>query len=162
LSGRAKPRTFQLVTNPAAPPPVAFRLKRPYVNEDEFVEGDGHAISRSGMVLIGAGPRPPGLIVRFELALRDGSALFRGEGKVVAHRVAAEANRPAGLELKFTRLDTHGKQIVERVLRERHVAQGGSPSVPPASMPSGSMPSMPPPGGCRRRSRSTRSRRSMW
>lgn len=117
------------VPPPAAPPP-AFRLKRPYASEDEFAEGDGHALSKGGMVLVGAGPRPSGLIVRFEVALRDGVALFRGEGKVVQHRLVADAGGPAGLEIRFTRLDARGKSIVDRVLRAR--AEALSPSPPPA------------------------------
>ena len=117
------------VPPPAAPPP-AFRLKRPYDNEDEFAEGDAHALSKGGMVLIGAGPRPSGLIVRFEVALRDGAPLFRGEGKVVQHRIVADEGGPAGLEIRFTRLDARGKAIVDRVLRARAAAM--SPSPPPA------------------------------
>lgn len=125
-----EPLPYGVVTSPSSPPPVAFRLKRPYASGDEFVAGDGHGISRGGMVLIGAGPRPPGLIVRFEIALRDGTALFRGEGKVVTHRPAADGAHPAGLEIRFTRLDASGKSLVDRVLRER--ASAATPPPAPA------------------------------
>lgn len=121
-------------TQPPAPP-VAFRLKRPYLSEDEFVTGDGPSIVRSGMVLIGAGVRPPGLIVRFEIALKDGTALFRGEGKVVTHRASAVDGKPAGLEVKFTRLDPRGKSLIERVLRERQEQQGDLSAMRPLSIP---------------------------
>jgi hypothetical protein len=115
---------------PASTPPVAFRLRRPYANDDEFLAGDGHAIFRSGMVLIGAGPRPAGLIVRFELALRDGSSLFRGEGKVVAHRQDPEDGKPQGLEIRFTRLDARGKVLVDRLIRSREPLPGESEPLP--------------------------------
>lgn len=121
---------------------MAFRLRRPYATEDEFLSGDGAAISRSGMVLVGAGVRPVGLIVRFEIALRDGNALFRGEGKVVGHRATDEGGKPPGLEIRFTRLDARGKGLVDRVLREReaHVPDLVNPgSIPPLSIPT-SMP----------------------
>lgn len=108
--------------------PVAFRLRRPYATEDEFVAGDGACIEKGGMTLVGAGPRPLGLIVRFEVALRDGAPLFRGEGKVVHHRAVGDADRPSGLDVKFTRLDAQGKAIVERVIRERAAAFSPSPS----------------------------------
>lgn len=117
---------------------MAFRLRRPYATEDEFLSGDGAAISRSGMVLVGAGVRPVGLIVRFEIALRDGNALFRGEGKVVGHRATDEGGKPPGLEIRFTRLDARGKGLVDRVLREREVQVPdlvNPGSIPPLSMP---------------------------
>ncbi|MCC6645858.1 MAG: hypothetical protein IT374_09845 [Polyangiaceae bacterium] len=110
-----------------AQPPVAFRLRRPYATEDEFVAGDGAHIERGGMTLIGAGARPVGLVVRFEVALRDGAPLFRGEGRVTQHR-ARDGAHPGGLDVRFTRLDPHGKVIVERVLRERAAASSPSPA----------------------------------
>jgi hypothetical protein len=132
---------------PPGAPPVAFRLKRPYANEDEFVAGDGHGVFKSGMVLIGAGPRPSGLIVRFEVALRDGSALFRGEGRVVEHRMVATSDRPAGLEVKFTRLDPRGKSIVDRALRARApvATTPGPPPAIPDLTPLPGAPNAPPP-----------------
>lgn len=122
-------------------PPVAFRLRRPYANEEEFIAGDGFAVYRSGMVLIGAGSRPVGLIVRFEIALWDGSPLLRGEGKVVVHRAAMEEGKPPGLEIRFTRLDARGKALVDRILQEREAPRSAdvpdlvAPSIPPLSMP---------------------------
>lgn len=125
--------------------PVAFRLRRPYASEDEFVAGDGACIERRGMTLVGAGPRPSGLIVRFEVALRDGAPLFRGEGKVVHHRAASDGERPAGLDVRFTRLDAQGKAIVERVLRERAEASSPSPAPVIPDLAAGPAPSEPPP-----------------
>jgi hypothetical protein len=126
-----------------SPPPsgrsstsVAFRLKRPYASEDELVAGDAHGIRKSGMLLFGAAPRPVGLIVRFEVALQDGTPVFRGEGKVVAYHPAAPppSEQPAALQVKFTRLDPRGKAVVDRaVLRN----EGRPPSAvrSPLSLP---------------------------
>ena len=96
---------------------MGMRIPRPYDTEDEFIQGDGLAIGRQSMILIGAPPRSPGIVVRFELLKRNGQPLFRGEGKVVAHRV--HANGRQGLEVRFTRLDTHSKDLVDRVLKMR-------------------------------------------
>lgn len=133
------------MTTPGAP--VAFRLKRPYATEAEFVEGDGVGIFKSGMVLVGAGSRPEGVIVRFEVTLRDGTPLFRGEGKVVAHHPQPMGDIPAGLEIKFTRLDAHGKAVVDRALRLKaalatpqpipDLAQQGQPDDLTMRLPSG-------------------------
>lgn len=101
----------------AQPRPVGMRIPRPYDTEDDFIRGDGLAIGRLGMILIGAPKRPPGITIRFEVLLRDGSPVFRGEGRVVAHRI--HANGREGLEIRFTRLDSRSKGLVEQVLKLR-------------------------------------------
>lgn len=146
------------MTSPPPSSPVAFRLRRPYATEDEFLASDGPAISRGGMILIGAGSRPVGLIVRFEIALWDGSPLFRGEGRVVTHMLPGPDVPFPGLEIRFTRLDPRGKSLVERALRERDLRRDSEvpellpPVIPPLSVPPPSLPpsslvvaSIPPP-----------------
>jgi hypothetical protein len=113
------------------PRPIGMRIPRPYATEEEFIQGDGLAIGRMGMILIGAPARPPGIVVRFELLLKGGEPVFRGEGKVVAHRV--HANGRQGLEVRFTRLDKHSKALVERVLALRKtgaLTPAASPGAP--------------------------------
>lgn len=132
---------------PPVPPPssssasVAFRLKRPYDTEDDLLVGDGHGIRKGGMMLFGAAPRPVGVIVRFEIALRDGTAVFRGEGKVVAHHPSPEPGHPGALQVKLTRLDPRGKMLVDRAIARqegREPAAVRSPlSLPPPSRDSG-------------------------
>ncbi len=113
------------------PRPIGMRIPRPYATEEEFIQGDGLAIGRMGMILIGAPARPPGIVVRFELLLKGGEPVFRGEGKVVAHRV--HANGRQGLEVRFTRLDKHSKALVEKVLALRKtgaLTPAASPGAP--------------------------------
>jgi hypothetical protein len=94
-----------------------MRITRPYATEKDFIHGDGLAIGRRGMILIGAPERPPGIIIRFELVLNDGTPVFRGEGKVVAFRV--HSNGRHGLEVRFTNLDGHARALVEHVTELR-------------------------------------------
>jgi len=115
---------------------VAFRLKRPYASEDELVAGDGHGVRKSGMMLFGAAPRSVGLIVRFEIALRDGTPVFRGEGKVVAHHPSPDPSQPGALQVRFTRLDPRGKALVDRAVARN---EGRPPTSTPSPM------SLPPP-----------------
>lgn len=138
---------------PVSPPEktsasVAFRLKRPYGSEDELIAGDGHGIRKSGMMLFGAAPRPVGLIVRFEIALRDGTAVFRGEGKVIAHHPSPDPNQPGALQVKFTRLDPRGKALVDHAVARnegRPPTSTRSPfSLPPPSRESGAASIAPP------------------
>jgi len=97
--------------------PIVIRIPRPYETEEEFIRGDGLAIGRLGMILIGAPKRPPGITTRFEVVLSGGEPVFRGEGRVVAHRI--HANGREGLEIRFTRLDSRSKALVEQVLELR-------------------------------------------
>ena len=101
----------------AQPRPVGMRIPRPYETEEDFIRGDGLAIGRLGMILIGAPKRPPGITIRFEVLLRNDQPVFRGEGRVVAHRV--HGNGREGLEIRFTRLDSRSKALVEQVLKLR-------------------------------------------
>ena len=48
------------------PRPMGMRIQRPYQTEEEFIHGDGLTIGRTGMILLGAPARPPGIIIRFE------------------------------------------------------------------------------------------------
>lgn len=121
--------------------PVAIRIVRPYANEDEFLEHELDTLGRAGIVLIGADARPAGVILRFEVALQDGSPLVRGEGRVLAFREQVIGDEP-GLALRFTKLDVKSKALVDRAsaLREERKRDSNADiraSVPGAPPPSG-------------------------
>lgn len=114
-------------------PPVAIRIVRPYESEDELLEHELETIGKTSVVLIGAHPRPTGVILRFEVTLASGTTVLRGEGRVLAHKDNAFRGQP-GLTLRFTRLDPRSKAVVDRATAMREArSQGdiGSPSRPP-------------------------------
>jgi hypothetical protein len=148
-------------THHRSSPPVALRIVRPYRDEAELLAAEANAFTRTGVVLIGAPSRPNGVVLRFELALRDGGAIMRGEGRVVGYR-APTASDEGALMLRFTRLDVKSKSLLDRAVAlgtERRSmpppAPVGQPaprvatppppraSAPPASQRTGSM-SRPP------------------
>ena len=119
-------------------PPVAIRIVRPYESEDELLEHELETVGKTSVVLIGAHPRPTGVILRFEVTLASGATVLRGEGRVLAHKENAFRGQP-GLTLRFTRLDPRSKAVVDRAtsMREARSAsgnggsvEGGSPSRP--------------------------------
>jgi hypothetical protein len=110
---------------------VAIRITRPYQTEDEFIARELDTISRTGVTLVGAQPRPEGVVLRFELALASGAPLLRGEGRVVGYKASALGSEP-GLSLRFTRLDSKSKALVDRVGSMRDVRR----SMPPPPSPS--------------------------
>jgi hypothetical protein len=111
-------------------PPVAIRIVRPYASEDEFLDAELETVGKTSVILIGAHPRPTGVILRFEVTLNNGSTILRGEGRVLAHKDNAFRGQP-GLSLRFTRLDPRSKALVDRAAALREAKASGS--MPPSS-----------------------------
>ncbi len=106
---------------PAPPPlPAAIRITRPYASEEEFLENELETLTRASITLLGAQARPQGVVLRFELVLSSGPVLMRGEGRVVGFKADAFEGL-GGLTLRFTRLDTKSKALVDKAaaLREK-------------------------------------------
>ncbi len=99
---------------------MAIRIVRPYASEEEFLANELETLSRGSVILVGAEPRPEGVILRFEVACTTGLPLLRGEGRVLSYRDNAFRGQP-GLALRFTRMDPRSKALVDRAvaLRER-------------------------------------------
>lgn len=109
-------------------PIVALRVVRPYDSEDQFLKEEPFAVTRTSLVLVGASSRPEGVILRFEVVLRTGAILLRGEGRVVSHGPTPLGE--SGLTLKFTRLDPRSKALVDRAGMPK-VVDAPRPSEPP-------------------------------
>jgi hypothetical protein len=119
-------------------PPVAIRITRPQTTEEEFLEQELETLNRTGVTLLGAQPRPQGVVLRFELVLSSGHVLMRGEGRVVGFRPNAHQGL-GGLTLRFTRLDSRSKTLVDKATalrdRRRPSSSPGTPRVSDGSPP---------------------------
>ena len=120
---------------PEAPRIPFVRIARPYGSDNEFVEGDFAWLGRTTIILPNGPARTVGELVRFEIVLTNGAPVLRGEGHVVAHYIPG-GPRPAGLEVRYTRVDAKSKLILDRV-RERRTQNGETgkiraPQVPPS------------------------------
>lgn len=144
------------MTDDTSKPIVALRVVRPYENEDQFLREESFALTKSTLVLVGASSRPEGVILRFEVVLKGGAILLRGEGRVVGYGPTPAGEN--GLTLKFTRLDPRSKALVDRASAakasdsSKSVSDSGSgprleppASVHPKSRPEGRGHSAPPP-----------------
>lgn len=131
-------------------PPVAIRITRPYGNEDEFLEHELETLTRTSVTLLGAQPRPQGVVLRFELVLSSGQAILRGEGRVVGFKPDV-LHGLGGLTLRFTRLDSKSKALVDKAAaarERRRPSHAPPPSEPPKSQapaPSEPPKPLPPP-----------------
>jgi hypothetical protein len=106
---------------------------RPYSTEEAFLERELETLTRTSIILVGAQSRPQGVVLRFEVVLENGTSIMRGEGRVVGHKPNAFGDSP-GLTLRFTRLDTRTKALVDRaaIMRdEKTRAALGSAAPPP-------------------------------
>jgi hypothetical protein len=112
------------------PPPGAIRITRPYSTEEEFLEHELDMLTRTTVTLVGAQSRPAGVVLRFELGLTSGQVLMRGEGRVLVYKTDA-LQGTGGLTLRFTRLDTRSKSLVDRATAMReHRRPSAAPPLP--------------------------------
>lgn len=125
-------------------PPVAVRVLRPFANEDALLEAEANAFTRTGVVLIGAPSRPNGVVLRFEICLRDGRVAMRGEGRVVGFR-AQSSQEDSALMLRFTRLDVKSKALLDRAVAMREERRSLAPPSQPKPAPRVPTPPPPPP-----------------
>jgi hypothetical protein len=115
------------------PPPVAIRITRPYATEEEYLEKELETLTRAGITLLGAQSRPQGVVLRFELVLTSGVVLMRGEGRVLGFKANAFEGL-GGLTLRFTRLDTRSKALVDRAAALREMRRPSSRPPDPLDM----------------------------
>jgi len=121
----------------APAPAPAIRITRPYSSEDEYLQWELDTLTRTSITLIGAQQRPQGVVLRFEVVLASGQALGRGEGRVVGFKANAHPGL-GGLTLRFTRLDSRSKALIDRAAALRELRRSSAPparaSEPPAAM----------------------------
>jgi hypothetical protein len=96
--------------------PIAIRVVRPQETEEAWFEQELGTMTRSSLLLLGVGTRPAGTVLRFEVTLKSGKPVLRGEGKVVEMR-AFEGTE--GLLVRFTKLDPKSKQTVDAAHTKR-------------------------------------------
>ncbi len=124
--------------------PVAIRITRPYATEQEYLEREFDTLTRTSVILLGAQSRPQGVVLRFEIVLKNGDSMLRGEGRVVGFKEKAYAGE-AGLSLRFTRLDARSKSLVDKAasLRDARVRASTSLMGMPAVVVPVPSPSVP-------------------
>jgi hypothetical protein len=125
-------------------PPVAIRITRPYGSEEQYLEQELELISKTGITLVGAQPRPQGVVLRFELVLITGHVLVRGEGRVTGFKPNAHQG-VGGLALRFTRIDARSKALLDKATELREARRPRSTRPPPATPSFPSARPAPPP-----------------
>lgn len=89
-----------------------------------FIEYSAN-ISLTGMFIKTRSPKPEGSVFIFEVWLGDEYKLVHGLGEVVWLRETDDGpGRPAGMGVRFLKIDAESRGVIERVVAE-HVQKGG-------------------------------------
>ena len=88
---------------------------------DEFIEHHSHDVSRGGMYIKTPQPFPPGTLLKFEVKIAADQRVMQGVGRVVWRREADDASvdHPAGMGVKFIKLDNESKDIIDQLVSAR-------------------------------------------
>jgi uncharacterized protein (TIGR02266 family) len=89
-----------------------------------FIEYSAN-VSQTGMFIKTDAPKPPGSVFIFEIWLGDENKLVHGVGEVVWIRSEDDgADRPAGMGIRYLKIDDESRVVVQRVIREQ-IEKGG-------------------------------------
>lgn len=106
--------------------PAVLRIRLKHASVDAFIERFSVNISRGGIFIASRTPQPVGTVLRFEFQLSQGTPVVRGEGEVLwVKAFDPEApTKPHGMGVRFTRIDTESRAVIDRALAWKE-AHGG-------------------------------------
>jgi len=98
--------------------PVSLKVRFKSATVDEFIEHYSRDVSTGGLFIKSSQPLAVGTLLKFEFQLKDESALIRGVGRVVWVRAldAAAADEPAGMGVKFIKVDPSSVAMIARIV----------------------------------------------
>lgn len=118
---------------------LSLKIRYKSATLEDFIERYSSDISQGGVFIKAKKPLDVGTLLKFEFLLKDQSSLIHGVGRVVWRREPAEAtaDSPAGMGIKFIKMDPQSRAFVQRICEDRDtpgVFEKGSR--PPAKEPS--------------------------
>ena len=106
--------------------PVSLKVRFKSATVDEFAEQYSVDISRGGIFIKSKKPMKIGTLLKFELQLKDESRLIHGVGRVVWRRDPETATEavPAGMGIKFIKMDAESRGLVQKIVENRPAGPG--------------------------------------
>ena len=100
---------------------VSLNVRYKSATVDEFIENHAHDVSRGGIYIKTSNPFPPGTLLKFEIRLASDQAVISGVGRVVWKRdtVQGTGDRPAGMGVKFIKIDDPSKTVIDKLVNSR-------------------------------------------
>jgi uncharacterized protein (TIGR02266 family) len=107
----------------------------------EFVQEECFDLSLGGMFIRSPAPAPAGTLIKLECDLNGVTGSIRGVARVVWLREHASDNQPAGMGVKFVKLDAGAREAIAGVLEQlgadTEERDTFRPSAPSAAVPNG-------------------------
>jgi len=100
---------------------LSLKIRYKSATLEDFIERYSMDISGGGVFIKAKKPLAVGTLLKFEFVLQDQSTLIHGVGRVVWRREEVEAtdDNPAGMGIKFIKMDPESRGIVQRIVDER-------------------------------------------
>jgi uncharacterized protein (TIGR02266 family) len=116
---------------------VSLNVRYKSATVDEFIENHALDVSRGGIYVKTGNPFPPGTLLKFEIRLASDQAVITGVGRVVWKRDGHQGTgeRPAGMGVKFIKIDEPSRALVDKLLNTRADAGQAFESEPEALPP---------------------------
>lgn len=94
----------------------------------EFIEHHSYDVSRGGMFIKTPSPFPPGTLLKFEVKIADEQRVMQGVGRVVWKRDldGNTPNDPAGMGIKFIKIDDASRAVIDKLVEGRAPGQDGA------------------------------------
>jgi uncharacterized protein (TIGR02266 family) len=91
---------------------------------EELIAKHALDVSEGGMLLRSSCSLPTGKLVNFEVRLSNEEVVLSGAGRIAWKRDAPDADRPAGVAVRFVDLDDGSQALVDRLLAAKGNAVG--------------------------------------
>jgi uncharacterized protein (TIGR02266 family) len=100
---------------------VSLNVRYKSATVDEFIENHALDVSRGGIYVKTSNPFPPGTLLKFEIRLVSDQAVITGVGRVVWKRDGGQGSgeRPAGMGVKFIKIDEPSRALVDKLINTR-------------------------------------------
>lgn len=114
---------------------VSLNVRYKSATVDEFIEHHSHDVSRGGIFVKTPSPFAPGTLLKFEIRLAGDKSVIAGVGRVVWKRESAQAaaEKPAGMGVKFIKIDDASRALIDRLVNEKADAGSAFTSEPAAN-----------------------------
>ena len=113
---------------------VSLNVRYKSATVDEFIENHSHDVSKGGIFVKTPTPFPPGTLLKFEIRLAGDKSVISGVGRVVWKRepTAAAQDKPAGMGVKFIKIDDASRAVIDRLVASKADAGSAYTSDPAA------------------------------
>jgi uncharacterized protein (TIGR02266 family) len=92
----------------------------------EFMENHSYDVSRGGFFIKTPSPFPPGTLLKFEVRIAEEQKVMMGVGRVTWKRdVDSGPEKPAGMGVKFIKLDDESTRMIGELIEKREGAEAG-------------------------------------